>query len=224
MQVLIGQNQKRQKVVGFFNSTHLHAPEGKCDVSPWLTCMALNPDWLWLTTPLRPLCVRWRRDPLRSAGHGDQVDRRLPVRPPAAWRARCVWRALRRLQLRQLLAWCAVLWSVCLQSPSLSHSVNSLNLPCSSIGCRSRRREGTESLPVRAVQGSLQGGARKRETLGHRCVIYYFLLLFIVRLIYLYLKMSLNTIFVFQGTLLEQPTLYEDDIITPENLQKYVNV
>lgn len=28
-------------------------------------------------------------------------------------------------------------------------------------------------------------------------------------------------LFVFKGTLLEQPTLYEDDINTPENLQRY---
>lgn len=30
----------------------------------------------------------------------------------------------------------------------------------------------------------------------------------------------LYKLFVFKGTLLEQPTLYEDDINTPENLQK----
>lgn len=29
VQVLIGQNQKQKKVVGYFNCTHLHAPEGK---------------------------------------------------------------------------------------------------------------------------------------------------------------------------------------------------
>lgn len=39
-----------------------------------------------------------------------------------------------------------------------------------------------------------------------------------------FLMSTLNTTFVFQGTLLEQPTLYEDDIITPENLQKYAKV
>lgn len=37
-----------------------------------------------------------------------------------------------------------------------------------------------------------------------------------------FLMVWLNEIFVFKGTLLEQPTLYEEDIITPENLQKYV--
>lgn len=44
IKVLIGQNQKQQKVVGFFNSTHLHAPEGegeiRCDqldmVTKWI--------------------------------------------------------------------------------------------------------------------------------------------------------------------------------------------
>lgn len=29
MQVLIGKNDKQKNVVGFFNCTHLHAPEGK---------------------------------------------------------------------------------------------------------------------------------------------------------------------------------------------------
>lgn len=38
------------------------------------------------------------------------------------------------------------------------------------------------------------------------------------------LMSMLNTIFVFKGTLLEQPTLYEEDIITPENLQKYAKI
>lgn len=39
-----------------------------------------------------------------------------------------------------------------------------------------------------------------------------------------FFMLSLNAIFVFKGTLLEQPTLYEDDIITPENLQKYAKI
>lgn len=32
VKVLIGQNQKQQQVVGFFNSTHLHAPEGEGEI------------------------------------------------------------------------------------------------------------------------------------------------------------------------------------------------
>lgn len=31
--MLIGQNHKQRKVVGYFNCTHLHAPEGKSDLT-----------------------------------------------------------------------------------------------------------------------------------------------------------------------------------------------
>lgn len=37
-QVLIGQNQKKKKVVGYFNCTHLHAPEGKSQFQIFLIC------------------------------------------------------------------------------------------------------------------------------------------------------------------------------------------
>lgn len=54
-------------------------------IEPWLVLT----DWLF--------CIRWRRDSLRPAGHGNQVDQRFPRSPLAAWRRRCVWRALRWL-------------------------------------------------------------------------------------------------------------------------------
>lgn len=99
-----------------------------------------------------------------------------------------------------------------------------------------RWREGAESLSLRAIQRSLQSGSRERKALGHRCGPLYFSSLIFSHFLPFFsfltslqqemcerfLMMSLNEIFVFKGTLLEQPTLYEDDIITPENLQKYV--
>lgn len=36
--MLIGQNQKQKKVVGYFNCTHLHAPEGKLKFEIILIC------------------------------------------------------------------------------------------------------------------------------------------------------------------------------------------
>lgn len=36
--MLIGQNQKQKKVVGYFNCTHLHAPEGKFKFQSILIC------------------------------------------------------------------------------------------------------------------------------------------------------------------------------------------
>ncbi|XP_039972673.1 sphingomyelin phosphodiesterase 5 isoform X2 [Xiphias gladius] len=42
--VLIGQNQKQKKVVGYFNCTHLHAPEGEGDIR----CEQLNMVTKWI--------------------------------------------------------------------------------------------------------------------------------------------------------------------------------
>ncbi|XP_071388914.1 sphingomyelin phosphodiesterase 5 isoform X1 [Centroberyx affinis] len=42
--VLIGQNQKRKKVVGYFNCTHLHAPEGEGEIR----CEQLNMVTKWI--------------------------------------------------------------------------------------------------------------------------------------------------------------------------------